>query len=260
MPIFAPFSYLKNPPTPPAWTPASFTNAQYWWRADLGVTDAGSGKVSAWEDQINGFTMVQGTGANRPDLTTSANLNSQAVIQTNGTSEFMYTTTAPAARTDDFTMLGVFRINTTNTGGALMGVCSSGLGRIWIDTIASYIRMYNQGFGQPAGLATNLLTSGVIGEHAVKLRYDSSAGDVFTAIDTLSETGRGTTGNIGQAFGTTTTMPFGALVINQSGGVFAGRYVGMDMAEQVMIYGTPTTDEMNEWKDYVNTRYGTIIS
>ena len=46
----------------------------------------------------------------------------------------------------------------------------------------------------------------------------------------------------------------------QDGSVFGGRYVGMDMAEQVMVYGTPTTDEMNEWKTYVNNRYGTIIS
>lgn len=261
MPIFAPFSYLANPIVPPVpeWDPSQFTNAQYWWRADLGVTES-AGNVSAWEDQINGFTMIQGTGANQPNLTTSSNLNNQSVIRTNGTSEYMYTSSAPASRTNDFTMLGVFRINTTNNGGALMGVAAlASTPRVWIDTIGGNIRMYNQSFGQVAGLATNILTSGVVGEHAIKLRYDSSAGDFFSAVDTLSETGRGTTGNTGQDFGTSTTMPFGALC-GQTGAVFLGRYVGMDMAEQVMVYGTPTTDEMNDWKTYVNNRYGTIIS
>ena len=60
MPIFAPFSYLANPivPPAPAWDPSDFTNVQYWWRADLGITTSGTG-VSQWRDQINNFDMIQ---------------------------------------------------------------------------------------------------------------------------------------------------------------------------------------------------------
>jgi hypothetical protein len=72
MPIFAPFSFTKPIPKPIIpWTPASFTDVQYWWRADLGVT-TGIGGVSNWVDQINSFDLKQTNSSNRPTESTDA--------------------------------------------------------------------------------------------------------------------------------------------------------------------------------------------
>jgi hypothetical protein len=50
-----------------AWTPASLSGLVGWWEGDVGVTDAGAGRVSSWADQSGlGATMNQGLGANRP--------------------------------------------------------------------------------------------------------------------------------------------------------------------------------------------------
>ena len=266
MPIFAPFSYLANPITPPAptWDPSDFTNVQYWWRADLGVTETGTG-VSDWEDQINSFTMVQGTDANRPTATTSSDLNNQAVIRTNGTSDFLYTSTTPASRTGDFTMLIVYDLASTTPGaGAIFGVQriagGSVDGRVWLDGLNGNQRNLSEGFGSTAAVGTNVQSPITAGAHAFKYRYDSSAGDDFYALNTLTETTKGTAGNTGQDWFTASSLGIGALLNSTAGTVFGGRYISMDFAEAVMVYGSPSLAEMDDWKTYVNNRYGTIIS
>ena len=263
MPIFAPFSYLANPIVEP-WDPSDFTNVQYWWRADLGVTTTGTG-VSAWEDQINAFTMVQNTDANRPTNTTSSDLNNQSVLRTNGTSDYLFTSTTPASRTGDFTTLMVYDLASTTPGaGVVFGVQrvagGSVDGRTWLDGLNGNQRSLSEGFGSTAVVGTNVESPATAGAHAFKYRYDSSAGDDFYALDTLTETTKGTAGNTGQDWFTSSTIGIGALLNSTAGTVFGGRYISMDFAEAVMVYGTPTTDEMNEWKTYVNNRYGTIIS
>lgn len=64
-----------------AWDPSQITGVAEWWRADLGVTDAGAGAVSAWQGQIAGETLSQGTAAARPTLTTR---DSQSVLSFDG--------------------------------------------------------------------------------------------------------------------------------------------------------------------------------
>ena len=98
------------------------------------------------------------------------------------------------------------------------------------------------------------------GAAAMKMRYDASAGDGFVAQNTLTETTIGTAGDVNTTWRASTSVAVGATVTGTTGAVFLSRYVNYKLAEQVWIHGTPTTDEMNEWKDYVNTRYGTIIS
>ena len=266
MPIFAPFSYLANPIVPPAppWAPSDFTNVQYWWRADLGVTTTGTG-VSAWEDQINAFTMIQNTDANRPTNTTSSDLNNQSVLRTNGTSDYLFTSTTPASRTGDFTILIVYDLASTTPGaGVVFGVQrvagGSVDGRVWLDGLNGNQRNLSEGFGSTAVVGTNVESPITTGAHAFKYRYDSSAGDDFYALDTLTETTKGTAGNTGQNWFTSSTIGIGALLNSTAGTVFGGRYISMDFAEAVMVYGTPSTDEMNDWKTYVNNRYGTIIT
>lgn len=56
--------------------------------ADLGVTDAGGGAVSAWNDQSgNGRNFAQGTGGNRPTLVSSV-INGHSVVRF-GADKFM---------------------------------------------------------------------------------------------------------------------------------------------------------------------------
>jgi hypothetical protein len=266
MPIFAPFSYLSNP-IPPAWTPESFSDVQYWWRADLGVTETGTG-VSAWEDQINGFTMQQSTDSSRPTLTTNANLNGQSVIRTNGTSDYLYTLTTPAARTTgDYTFLTVHRIiNTGGNSGIIFGVsrlAGNPNSRIWIDTLSNNQRFFATGMASATGTnaSVNYESPMTISNTAFKGRYDQSLGDTFYAYNTLSESTLGTSGVTGlTGWPTDATVCIGASVIGTAGGIFLSRYAPIDIAEAVMIYGEPSTDEMNDWKSYVNNRYGTIIS
>lgn len=67
------------------WSPYSLANKTCWLRADLGVTDAGGGRVSAWADQSgagdSNRNVTQGTSGNRPLLISSeATFNNKPVI------------------------------------------------------------------------------------------------------------------------------------------------------------------------------------
>ena len=261
MGIFAPFSFLeKNQPPAPLWSPEDFTNVQYWWRADLGVTEAGTG-VSQWRDQINNFDMIQGTDGNRPSATTSSNLNSKEVLSFNGTSDYLYTTSSPAAlSSEDVTILAVFDL-VSSSGGVVMGVPYFGNGtRFWMDTLNGDYRIFGQGIYSTVGTAYTVESPHSTGANAMKMRYDASAGDGFVAQNTLTETTIGTAGNANTTWNTSSTVAVGAAVSNTGGSVFGSRYVNYKIAEQVFVYGTPSTEEMNNWKTYVNNRYGTIIS
>jgi hypothetical protein len=262
MPIFAPFSYLANPivPPAPAWDPSDFTNVQYWWRADLGVTTTGTG-VSQWRDQINNFDMIQGTDGSRPSATTSSNLNGADVLSFNGSSDYMYTATTPAAlSSSDATILAVWDMVSANNG-AVMGVPTTLNGtRFWMDTLNGNYRIFGENIYSGGGSAYTVESPASTGANAMKMRYDASAGDGFVAQNTLTETTIGTAGDVNTTWRASSTVAVGALVSGIGGGVFLSRYVEYKLAEQVFVYGTPTTNEMDEWKTYVNNRYGTIIS
>jgi hypothetical protein len=63
--------------------------------ANRGVTNAGSGKVSAWSDVSgNNFNMAQSTGALRPTVTTNADGFGNSKVTFNGTTEYMITSAA----------------------------------------------------------------------------------------------------------------------------------------------------------------------
>ena len=257
MPIFAPFSYLKNKPI--SWLPSDFANVQYWWRADLGITTTGTG-VSAWEDQINGFTMVQGTDANRPSEITSSGLNNAAALSFNGTSDYLYTATSPASFTgSDLTMLGIWNMVSSNNGAVMGGVVTSNGTRFWMDTLNGNYRVYGENIYSAAGSAYTVAAVGAQ-PSVMKMRYDASAGDGFVAQNTLTETTMGTAGDVNTTWRADVSVAVGATVAGTSGNVFLGRYVQYELAEQIWIHGSPSTDEMNEFKTYSNNRYGTIIS
>ena len=247
MPIFAPFSYLANPivPPAPAWDPSDFANRKFWWRADLGVTTTGTG-VSQWSDQIVGFNMIQNTDANRPTATTNANLNNAEVISFNGTSDVLYTTSSPAPMINtDLTMLAVWNL-TSSTNGALMGgiVTANGT-RFWMDTLNGNYRIFGENIYSAAGSAYTVESPYTTGPAAMKMRYQSN-GRGFVAQNTLTETQIGTAGDSNTTWRASVSVAAGATVTGTSGNVFLNRYVNYQLAEQVWIYGTPSTAEMTE--------------
>ena len=266
MPIFAPFSYLNNPPLPPAptWDPSDFTNVKYWWRADLGVTTTGTG-VSNWVDQINGLDITQTTDANRPSLITSeATLNNQAAISFNGTSDWLSSKTSPAAvNNTDVSVLNVWRVTSTDPGGGVIfGYSGIGAyaGRYFLDyATLGKLRNYTQ--WAAAASATIIEDPFSTGNQSYYWNYDTSAGNEVYAYNTLSTTSKVSGGLTGRTNNQNLVVAVGATINNvTSQSVFSGRYVEVVSAENVVIYGTPTTQELNDWKSYVNTRYGTIIS
>lgn len=267
MAFFAPFAFREQrvvTPPAPAWDPSDFTDIQYWWRADSGVTTA-TGGVSSWLDQINSFDLQQSNSSNRPSSTTNSNLNNQDVISFNGSSDYLWTTSTPASLSNsDFTALAVYSFSSTSPGnGIVYGtpyILSAQDGRWWLDGLNGNQRLVSEGLGNAGLITTNVESPITTGAHSFKARYDASAGDMFYALDTLTESTQGTTGNTNQDWPTNSTIAAGAAVSSTAGAIFLSRYIEVDIAEIVYVYGTPTTTEMNNWKTYVNNRYGTIIS
>lgn len=265
MGVFAPFSYLEVDQVivPPSWQPDDFANVQYWWRADLSVT-TGTGGVTSWVDQINSFDLQQSDSAERPSSSTSSNLNNREVISFNGTTDYLWTTSKPAQlSSSDLTILSVIDLVDVKTGGIVSGVSLFANGtRFWIDTNSGF-RVVGENIFSGGVSSTSIENPASTGANAFKLRYDASAGDGYYAQNTLTETSLGTSGDVNADWNTTGDLPtvaLGAGVNNTGGTVFGSRYVQVDVAEQVFIYGTPSSGEMDNWKTYVNTRYGTIIS
>jgi len=248
----------------PSWSPADFTNVQYWWTADAGVTESG-GNITAWEDQINGFVV---SGSNNPQYTTSATLNGENVVAFNGTNNFVSSHVAPAdgISGNDITLLSVINLIDVKNGGVIGGASLLAAGnRFWYDTLSGNIRVFDS--GMPGGGGRTLEASPVAtGAKFIKARYDSSAGALYGAIDTLTETSLFTGGTTGTyLWGTADGGPsvaMGATILNANNPttVFSGRYVQMEVAEHVWIYDEPSPAEMDNWKTYVNNKYGTIIS
>lgn len=262
--MFIPFGFMAGEAA--AWTPADFTDVKYWWTADAGVTDDGSGNVETWTDQIAGFSQQQTTTANMPSITTSATLNGENVIAFNGTSDYLFSTTSPSSQPTnaDLTILSVFNLIDVKTGGALVSAIQIGGSgpRFLIDTLNNSIRIFEQNYPIPgSGVATMESTPATTGARALKWRYDSSAGDSFFALDTLTESSLSTGGSTGtNTWSTGVTVATGATLDNTGGTVFSSRYVQVEVAEQVWVETTPSGAEMDEWKTYVNNKYGTIIS
>ena len=254
--IFTPFAFMAEQAAG-AWSPADFTNVQYWWTADAGVTESG-GVVSAWTDQINSFQYD--VAVNSPTLTTNATLNGENVISLNGTNQYIYASNPIASNGGgDWTVLQVMDLRGAGNAGAFMGYVLVGTdnGRWWNDTLSSNLRHFNQGFGGTYNFESPLTT----GAKAIKIRYDNTAGDNYYALNTLTETLGVSGGNVGQDWPANGVLSMGATLNSRSyPTVFGGRYVPIDVAEQVWIYGTPSPTEMTEWQTYVNNKYGTIIT
>jgi hypothetical protein len=263
----------------PEWTPADFTDVQNWWRADTNVTEV-SGKVSVWEDQINGLQLIQNFTGNaqytvterRPVKSTSSTLNSQDTIlfdtssnATYGTvGSYLYGASAPASNSGaDVTYLFVMDRLTppaVNPDGEFFGngMQNAGTNLMWIDTFNSGgdYRVVTGFVASPFSVIDTGVTPS--SDEAIILRYNTSTGATQWARNstTLSTLTSGTTGGVLSATSRFWVNGYG---VNTSGGVNL-RFNRFHMAEIVVIYGYPTSTELDNWTSYVNSRYGTIIT
>ena len=244
--------------------PVEFTDIQYWWRADSGITNGSGSDVSAWTDQINSFDIAQSTASKQPIETTSATLNGKPVVSFNGSTDYLNSATTPASNSGrDITVLSVYNIPNTPPGeGNIFGFEAIGsfANRFWFDGLSGKLRLFDGMASAGNGVTYYVEEPMTTGAKSFKYRYDYSAGDAFRAYNTLTETTL-VTGGASRNIGSSVTAMMGSLVYSVSDGrVFGGRYIEMEMAETIVIYGSPTTDQMNAWKTYVNARYGTIIT
>jgi hypothetical protein len=128
-----------------------------WLRADLGVTDAGAGKVSAWADQSGlGNDFAQATGANQP--TYDAQAGTPAVLfDGSGTVQFITRAYTAALNTAAMTQFFVYRI-TSSTAFQALGVCRASSGA---DALDYYVTNATGVYCTKAGSTNTAIASGV---------------------------------------------------------------------------------------------------
>ena len=131
-------------------------------------------------------------------------------------------------------------------------------GRFWMDGLNNTQRWWDSwaNFGTGRTLENPI----TVAKHAYKLRYEASTGNTFAALDTLTESAGSTGGATNQDYSSTAVFCMGATLNSFSNPtVFSSRYIAVEIAEAVVIHGSPTSQEMTDWKTYINNKYGTII-
>ena len=248
------------------WSPKDIANAQYWWTADAGVTTS-TGGVSVWTDQINSLTLEQSDSADRPSYGVSSNMNGQNTVTFNGTTDFLYGPSLPAnLNGSDLTILVSYYLpNTTPGDGVVFGhqYVGTAQGRIWFDGFDDTIRFVDAfGSNTSGGNTVHTMQDPIVaGKKFSKMRYDSSNGSVYFAQDTLTETTTRASGYAGQEWSQLAVLQMGAMLDSLASPTPSlGRYIEMEVTDVVVIYGTPTTEEMNRWATYIERKYGTVLS
>jgi len=103
-------------------TPADLTDLHSWYRADLGVTDAGAGAVSTWADQSgNGHNLTEAT--NRPTYNATSGANGLAGITFDGTNDILSCTFT--ALSQPFHCFIVAKLNAIENQAALVAGSTS---------------------------------------------------------------------------------------------------------------------------------------
>lgn len=124
---FAIYQFTEDGSAPGDWTPANLANVAAWWKADAGLTLAGS-SVSAWADQTsNSNDLAQASAGDQPQRVTDG-LNSTDVISFAGST--LSLSAADAASLDLATSgLSLFAVAKPATGpaaSALLDKASTG--------------------------------------------------------------------------------------------------------------------------------------
>lgn len=111
---------VSTPPVTYNTEPDDISNLIAWWETDTLVTES-SGVVSAWEDQIGGYTVSQNISAFRPTYSSSVSvLNNQPGILFDGFNDRLFMSTV-VQKGSDFTLIVVCHPETSTAEGRLVG-------------------------------------------------------------------------------------------------------------------------------------------
>lgn len=226
------------------WTPLDLV-PDYWIRADLGVTDAGSGAVSAWADQSgNGHTLAQATGANRPTQVASV-INGQTIVRFGPTpsAKYMAFSTPWAQSSGAMTVLAVVRYETVAADYQIL------LQRSGATSPAIYLG-YNPDFNKPTTY-TSGGTQAIWGTALTDVTPYRITWTVNASADTMSVSVNG---------GTPVSVAAG-VDITAGTWTHLGLNLGVqdlasDVAEVVILNRALTNDEETAWAAYTLSRYG----
>ena len=241
---------------PFTWPPAGSILA---WRADLGVTKDGSNNVSAWVDQVIGYTLVPGTGGQQPSVEPvwgSANLGGQDSIDFSGNTNSGFATAAgatpqlPAAPSP----MGMFVIYETDAGTGpadiLIDYFDSIFGvrpqlRFGINSGSNNTDEWNTGFSNVT--ATVVAAQGT--PVAIGFTFNSPTGKVYFDSPTAAHTGA--------TFGEGPMKSNSLFIVgNRNGG---GQRAFGKIAEILVV--DMTTFDLTDWlNNWVASRYGITIT
>jgi len=241
-----PFTYMKP------WTPA--TRAKFWWTADLGVSFSGS-DVTAWQDQVSGKVMSQGTAIRRPSYRTLPALNNQNVI-TFSDDWLQGTPISFASEGFSFSYFVVFDDNDTGQNSIIAQSSDGALaGRMAMGHITSTtnLQCFNPLFTTTQ--AQTLLAATPTGSHYVAWDYNAVGnvrgwGDNFTT-PTVNQTG----GAVNRDLIQTTSLLFGTY--NGASGTAVNQtwnYSG-SIAEVGFFVGTLSNNDLLNLENYITNKY-----
>lgn len=247
-----------------SWTPSQFSGAKYWWRADLGIVTS-SNNVVSWQDQISSYVLQNPSSSNQPYYSSSVSLlNNQPAISTNGTSQYLHTTGSPANFSSDVVIMYVTNILTGSSGGTTFGVCEftpTPSFRLTNDTFSNTFRsVYASGSASTVGKAftlisnVNQLTSSA--QHFLN-HYRYTEGDLAFSSGSISSLDYDYGMQASRtSWSTASAFTMGATILNKGGAMISpARYVRENLAEMLVVYGTPSNDDLVRWKTYVKNRY-----
>jgi len=212
-----------------AFTPASLTALKAWYRADLGVTDAGAGAVSQWDDQSgNAHHLTEAT--NRPTYSATSGANGLAGITFDGTNDKLSCTFT--ALSQPFHCFIVAKLNAIENQAAL--VAGSTSSQRFLYTTTTDILFY---FG--AGTNTGA--------------YSDTTN--FNFFEFLADT-TNSNYSFGSTVRATSTIGTGTL-----GGFILGQLTGFQFAngvisELILTSALVTGAELTNLRSYIASRYG----
>lgn len=220
------------------WSPLNLgSNLALWLRADYAnITDAGSGRVSAWTDRSGkGNTVVQATGADQPLWVDNVIAGRPVIRFAAANTEFLADTTSDADHTQPLTVFLVAKAGGANqiffdhNATSLFGMYSNATSKC---AIANATEL--------AGTeAINGAFKGMCGE------YNGASSNVYVGDFTTAEA----TGNAG-AIGWVGANGF-RVGVNRAG----TGYLDGDIAEMIVLDALATQAERNQVRDYINRLY-----
>jgi hypothetical protein len=221
-------------------TPTDIAGAVLWLRADLGITEAGSG-VSVWADQSgNGNDFAQGTDANRPVLNAAGWSNGLPTVDFTRATPHWMTHSGNIISGHDVTGFGVVALESTGITQDLLGFQPGVLGILAVDRTGA-LAVYD-------GTAWRTGSTATTDEVAIAWELDSSA-----PLITLYKNGSAVATPVYDA---TFNIPATTVALGAMRPAIAAQELDGKLAE-VLVYDRVLADnERDQVFAYLAARYG----